>query len=76
MKLIGPVAPPGVRHKVKLKDGSICVAYMAFGHNNIPDGTWLSDGQSVEVDEIIERHLPINVALNKLLNNTPPNSQG
>lgn len=53
MKLIGPVAQPGVRHIVRLKDGSTAVAYMAFGHNDIADGTWLAGGKSVEAMEVV-----------------------
>lgn len=56
--IIGPVAPPGVRHVVKLKDGTVCVAFMALGRRNVKDGTWLCDGKPVEVDELIGLYRP------------------
>jgi len=57
MKLIGPVAPPGVRHVVKLKDGTEAVAFMAMGREDVPDGTWIGDDGPVEAAEIIGPYL-------------------
>lgn len=60
-ELIGPVAPPGVRHKVRLKDGSEVVAFMALGRRNVKDGTWLCEGKPVEVAEVLTPYRPDSV---------------
>jgi hypothetical protein len=57
MKLIGPVAPPGVRHIVKLKDGTEVVALMTMGREDVPDGTWIGADGPVEAAEIIGPYL-------------------
>lgn len=59
MKLIGPVAPPGVRHVVKLKDGSTAVAFMSMGRDGVPDGTWIGPDGPVEAVEIMEAYLEV-----------------
>ena len=58
MKLIGPVAQPGVRHIVRLKDGSEAVAFMAMGRMDVPDGTWIGPDGPVEAVDIIGPYRP------------------
>lgn len=58
MKLIEPVAPPGVRHLVKLKDGTNAVAFMAMGRKDVPDGTWMSHDGPVEAVEVVGPYRP------------------
>ena len=61
MKLIGPVAQPGVRHLVRLKDGSEAVAFMAMHREGVPDGTWIGANGPVEAVEIIGPYRPSDV---------------
>lgn len=58
MKLIGPVAPPGVRHIVKMKDGTTAVAFMALGRDDVPDGTWIGSDGPVDAVDIVGPYRP------------------